>query len=119
MPAFDIGSQLVNLGSALLLLSCFAIVAQRRLSACVDLFALQSVFLASTAALVAFLTGIHHIYAAAGLTILIKAVVIPNILKQVIERLNVSREVDIRFQGGMTGDQVQRARGRNRAMTVD
>lgn len=51
----DLGSQLVNLGSALLLLTCFAIVAQRRLSACVDLFALQSVFLASTAALVAFL----------------------------------------------------------------
>ncbi|MEQ1564422.1 MAG: Hsp70 family protein [Myxococcota bacterium] len=31
----------------------------------------------------------------------------------------VSRAVDIRFQGGMTGDQVSRARGRNREMTVD
>jgi molecular chaperone DnaK (HSP70) len=31
----------------------------------------------------------------------------------------LSRAVDIRFQGGMTGDQVQRARGRNKAMTVD
>lgn len=90
-----LGSQLVNLGSALLLLTSFAIVAQRRLSACVDLFALQSVFLASTAALVAFLTDIHHIYAAAALTILIKVVVIPRILKQVIERLNVKREVEM------------------------
>jgi hydrogenase-4 component E len=89
----DIGSQLVDLGSALLLLTCFAIVAQRRLSACVDLFAAQSVFLAATAALVAFLTGIQHIYAAALLTIVIKAVVIPRILRQVIERLNVTREL--------------------------
>jgi hydrogenase-4 component E len=89
----DIGSQLVDLGSALLLLTCFAIVAQRRLSACVDLFAVQSVFLAATAALVAFLTGIHHIYAAALLTVVIKAVVIPRILRQVIERLNVTREL--------------------------
>jgi len=88
-----IGSQLVDLGSALLLLTCFAIVAQRRLSACVDLFALQSVFLALTATLVAFLTGIHHIYIAAALTIVIKAIVIPRILKKVIERLNVSREL--------------------------
>jgi hydrogenase-4 component E len=87
------GSQLVDLGSALLLLTCFAIVAQRRLSACVDLFAVQSVFLAATAALVAFLTGIHHIYAAALLTVVIKAVVIPRILRQVIERLNVTREL--------------------------
>jgi hydrogenase-4 component E len=88
-----IGSQLVDLGSALLLLTCFGIVAQRRLSACVDLFALQSVFLALTVTLVAFLTGVHHIYIAAALTIVIKAVVIPRILKKVIERLNVSREL--------------------------
>ncbi|HEX9741309.1 MAG TPA: hydrogenase [Nitrospiraceae bacterium] len=89
----QIGSQMVNLGSALLLLTCFAIIAQRRLSACVDMFALQSVFLAATAALVAFLTGIHHIYIAAALTVIIKAVIIPRILKQVVERLNVTREL--------------------------
>ena len=89
----QIGSQMVNLGSALLLLTCFAIIAQRRLSACVDMFALQSVFLAATAALVAFLTGIHHIYIAAALTVVIKAVIIPRILKQVVERLNVTREL--------------------------
>src|ERR1051326_3116551 len=89
----DIGSQLVNFCSALLLLTCFAIIAQRRLSACVDLFALQSIFLAVTAALVAFLTGVHHIYIAAALTVVIKAIIIPRILKQVIERLNVTREL--------------------------
>ena len=89
----QIGSQMVDLCSALLLLTCFAIVAQRRLSACVDLFALQSVFLAATATLVAFLTGIHHIYIAAALTVVIKAIVIPRILNKVIERLNVTREL--------------------------
>ncbi len=91
----DMGSQLVNLCSALLLLTCFGIIAQRRLSACVDLFALQSVFLAVTAALVAFLTGAHHIYIAAALTVVIKAIVLPRILKTVIERLNVKRELEL------------------------
>lgn len=97
MPQFppQIGSQLVDLCSALLLLTCFAIVAQRRLSACVDLFALQSAFLAVTAALVAFLTGIHHIYVAAALTVVIKVIVLPRILKKVIERLNVTRELQM------------------------
>ena len=89
----DIGSQMVDLCAALLLVTCFAIVAQRRLSACVDVFALQSVFMAATAALVAFLTGIHHIYIAAALTVAIKVIVIPRILKKVIERLNVTREL--------------------------
>jgi hydrogenase-4 component E len=91
----DLGSQLVNFCSALLLLTCFSIIAQRRLSACVDLFALQSVFLAATAALVAFLTGAHHIYIAAALTVVIKAIVLPRILKAVIERLNVKRELEL------------------------
>jgi hydrogenase-4 component E len=95
MPTLSphMGSQLVDLGSALLLLTCFAIVAQRRLSACVDLFALQSLFLAMTAALVAYLTGIRHIYFAAILTVLVKVIVIPYVLRRVIERLNVTREL--------------------------
>ena len=94
MPASThLGSQLVDLCSVLLLLCCFAIVAQRRLSACVDLFALQSAFLAATAGLVAFLTGHRHIYIAAVLTIVIKVIVLPRILRKVIERLNVSREL--------------------------
>lgn len=86
---------MVDFCAVLLLLTAFAIVAQRRLSACVDLFALQSVFLAATAALIAFLTGIHHIYVAAALTVLIKTVVLPRILKNVIERLNVTRELEM------------------------
>ena len=88
-----IGSHIVDLGSALLLLTCFAIVAQRRLSACVDLFALQSLFLAMTAAFVAFLTGTPHIYFAAALTVIVKVIVIPRVLRRVIERLNVTREL--------------------------
>jgi hydrogenase-4 component E len=88
-------SDLVNLCSMFLLLTSFGIVAQRRLSACVDLFALQSVFLALAAALVAFFTGLTHIYVAALLAIVIKAVVIPRILKRIIEHVNVKREVEL------------------------
>ena len=89
----SIGSQLVDLCSALLLLTCFAIVAQRRLSACVDLFALQSAFLVVTAILVAYLSGNQHIYIAAALTGVIKVIIIPRVLKKVIDRLNVKREL--------------------------
>lgn len=91
----EIGSQIVDLCSALLLVTCFAIVAQRRLSACVDLYALQSFFLAATAALVAFLTGTSHLYVAAGLNVLIKVGIIPRILKRIVERLQVKREVEL------------------------
>jgi len=91
----DIASQMVDLCSALLLLTCFAIVAQRRLSACVDLYALQSFSLAATAALVALLTGTSHLYIAAVLNLLIKVVIIPRILKRIVDRLHVKQEVDL------------------------
>ncbi len=55
---------LVNLCSMLLLLTSFAIVAQRRLSACVDLFALQSVFIALRDSLPA-LAALHPVNALA------------------------------------------------------
>jgi hydrogenase-4 component E len=93
--SIHIGSQMVDLGAVLLLLTCFSIVGLRRLSTCLDVFALQSVFLAMIAALVAFLTDIHHIYIAAALTIVIKAVVIPRILKKVIRRMDVDRELEM------------------------
>ncbi|MCP9450583.1 MAG: hydrogenase [Nitrospira sp.] len=89
----EMGSQLIDLCSALLLLTCFAIVAQRRLAACVDLFALQSAFLAGTAALVGFLTDNHHVYVTATMTGVVKVIVIPVVLKKVIQRLNVKREL--------------------------
>jgi hydrogenase-4 component E len=44
---------------------------------------------------VAYLTGMHHIYIAAVLTVVIKVLVIPRILKKVIERLNVTRELEM------------------------
>lgn len=93
-PFPDISSQWVNLCSALLLLTCFAIVAQRRLSACVDLYALQSLLLAATAVLVAYLTGMHHLYIAAAFNVIIKVVAIPRVLKRIIRRLNIRQEVD-------------------------
>jgi hydrogenase-4 component E len=70
-------------------------VTLRRLSSCINAYILQSVFLAMTAAFVAFFTDIHHVYISAVLTIVIKAVVIPRILKKVIERSDVNRDLEM------------------------
>ena len=87
--------EVVNVCSMLLLLTAFAIVAQRRLSACVDLYMIQSFLLAVTAAVVAAGTGIVHLYIAAGLNLVIKVLVIPPILRRTVKRLNVKREVEL------------------------
>lgn len=91
---FDLRSQSINVCSMLLLLTSFAIVAQRRLSACVSLYAFQSFLLALTAVVVAFVTGLHHLYIAAALNLGVKVLVIPRILSRIVARLNVKREVE-------------------------
>lgn len=86
---------MVDFFAVLLLMTTFAIMAQQRVPICVNFFVLQSVFLALTAVLVAFLTGIHHIYIAAVLTIVIKVVIIPRVLKRIIERSDAQREIEM------------------------
>jgi hydrogenase-4 component E len=97
VPLFSVsvGSEMVDFFAVLLLMTTFAIMAQQRVPICVNFFVLQSVFLALTAVLVAFLTGIHHIYIAAVLTIVIKVVIIPRVLKRIIERSDAQREIEM------------------------
>ena len=99
MPVFqelihDVQGQAINVCSMFLLLSSFAIVAQRSLASCVSLYAMQSFFLGFTAMVVANASGVHHLYFAAALNFLIKAWLIPRILHRAVDRLNVKREVE-------------------------
>lgn len=90
----DAETQAINVCSMLLLLMSFGIVAQRRLAPCVSLYAMQSFVLALTAIIVADASSVHHLYVAAALNLVIKALLIPRILHRVVERVNVKREVE-------------------------
>lgn len=90
----DVEGQAINVCSMFLLLTSFAIVAQRSLASCVSLYAMQSIFLGLTAMVVADASGVHHLYFAAALNFVIKAWLIPRILHRSIERLQVKREVE-------------------------
>jgi hydrogenase-4 component E len=82
-------TQLINLSAALLLLSSFAMLSQRRILSLVNLFALQGAVLSLSTAIVAYTTGAHHLYASAALSLALKVVLLPWILHRLIARLNV------------------------------
>jgi len=82
-------SQLINLGAALLLLSSFAMLSQRRILSLVNLFAVQGAVLTVSTAIVAHTSGAHHLYASAALSLALKVVLLPWILHRLIRRLNV------------------------------
>jgi len=88
------GPQLVNLLAAALLLLSFAMLTQRRILSLINLFAAQGFVLFLATALVAWLTGQHHLYGSAALTLALKVIALPWILHRLIRRLNVKWDVE-------------------------
>ena len=86
--------QIINLLAAVLLLLSFAMLAQRRILSLIDLFAAQGFVLTLSTAFVAWATGQTHLWWSAGLTFLLKVLLLPWILHRLIRRLNVKWDVE-------------------------
>src|SRR5512137_1082896 len=86
--------QFINLLAALLLLIAFAMLTQRRILSLINLFAIQGAVLALSTFVVAFSTNQHHLYYSAGLTLLLKVLVLPWLLHRLIRKLNVRWDVE-------------------------
>jgi hydrogenase-4 component E len=95
MSEIVLGSKMVQLIIALILVSTFLILGSTRLYSCVRAFGIQSFLLASVAGIVAYSTGKNDIYIVALLTLVIKAAVIPYIFIYIIREIKVKREVEL------------------------
>jgi hydrogenase-4 component E len=84
---FDL--QLLNTFAALLLLSSFAMLAQRRVVTMVNLLALQGLLLGCATLLLAWRTGKDHLYVSGAVTLVLKALFLPWLLHRLIRRLGV------------------------------
>jgi hydrogenase-4 component E len=84
---FDL--QLLNTFAALLLLSSFAMLSQRRVVTMVNLLAFQGVLLGLATLLLGWRTGNTHLYVSAAMTLALKALFLPWLLHRLIRRLNV------------------------------
>jgi len=87
-------AQSIDILAGLILVTSFLIVSSRSLLFYVRLFALQSFALAGVALLVAFGYGEAHILTAAVLTVVVKGIVIPVVLRRLIETIRAAKEID-------------------------
>ena len=94
MNGLPLYAQLINLFAAILLLLSFAMLAQRRVLSLIDLFAAQGLALAASTAIVAFGTNQAHLYASAGLTLVLKVGLLPWLLHRLIRKLDVKWDVE-------------------------
>ena len=89
-----LGSQLINLCAAILLLLGFAMLAQRRVLSLINLFMMQGLVLFSSTLIVALTTHQDHLFWSAGLTLVLKVIALPYILHRLIRRLSVKWDVE-------------------------
>src|SRR5574338_131405 len=87
----------INLFAVLLLVLAFAMIAQRSILKLIHLFTLQGAALAAATLVVAYLTGQGHLYFSAGMTFVLKVILIPILLHRVIQRLIVRWDVETLF----------------------
>ena len=94
MNAVPLSAQLINLFASVILLLAFAMLAQRRVTQLINLFALQGATLFLSTLVAAVSTGQHHLYYSAGLTLALKAVALPWILHRLVRRLQVKADIE-------------------------
>jgi len=81
------------LGGAMLTLS-FALLYQRRISAVINIYALQGIVLAAAAFWQGFVQAAPHLYLTGTIAFVAKAVVIPIALHWLVRRLEIHREIE-------------------------
>ena len=87
-------NQIMIFSGAILLIATFGIVTRRGFSDWLGAYRYQSIVLAAITALIAYVTGIWEIYVAAGLTLLIKSIIIPKVLLYVTRNLEIEFKVE-------------------------
>jgi hydrogenase-4 component E len=82
------------LSAAGMLVTAYLMVGQKALFTAIRLLAVQSLFLALVAATIAISESRHELFVMAGLTLLLKAILIPWFLMRVIDRIGIHREIE-------------------------
>jgi hydrogenase-4 component E len=93
-PDLQFGDKMVTLMAAIVLVMQIAMVAQRWIVTNIRIYAAQSFLLAAIAGIVAFFNHAPHIYAAAILTLLAKAILVPIGLERLVARVGIRQEIE-------------------------
>ncbi len=95
-------NQAILMSAAIVLFTSFVMLAQPRIVPLIHTFAWQGVLLAVTTALVAYVTDHPHLYISAGMTLLLKALLIPWMLHRLAVRLSIHRDIEVLTYPSMT-----------------
>ncbi|MBI5327482.1 MAG: formate hydrogenlyase [Deltaproteobacteria bacterium] len=90
----NLAAQINSLLAALILLTAFGLLVQKRMYGLLHIFAWQGLFLSVSTAVVGYAAGTHHLYISSVLTLLLKVILLPYILHVLIQRLQIHKEIE-------------------------
>jgi hydrogenase-4 component E len=93
-PASEIPAQLIALFAALMLVAQLLLAVQRMLLTSIRLFAIQSLFLAGIAGVVAYSHNAFHVYVVVALTLIGKVMFLPWLLDRQVRRMKIVQEIE-------------------------
>ena len=96
--AFDIA----HLLAGGLVLASFVLLYQDRLYSLLNVYALHALVLALAVAWQAFIQGAPHLYVTALIALVFKAIIIPVVLRRIVVRLGIHREIETVVSIGLT-----------------
>jgi hydrogenase-4 component E len=85
---------ILTISGAILLIATFGIVATRGFMDWLNAYRYQSIVLSGVTAIIGYVTGIWEIYIAAGLTLVIKSIIIPKVLTYVTRKLEIEFKLE-------------------------
>jgi hydrogenase-4 component E len=89
-----LAAQINSVMAALILLTAFGLLIQRRILGLLHIFAWQGFFLSVSTAIVAYVTGEHHLFISSLLTLTFKVILLPYILYALMRKLKIRREIE-------------------------
>lgn len=80
--------------AAMVLLTAFGMLVQKRIYGLIHLFTWQGFFLSVSTAVTGYVASRHHLYISSILTLALKVVVLPYILHALIRKLKIHKEIE-------------------------
>jgi len=94
--------QISHLLGGIILLCAFSLLSQRRLSAMIALYQIEAITLAAAALWQGFAQNAGDLYLTALITLVIKAILLPIGLRQIVQRFNLIRAVETAMPIGLS-----------------
>ena len=85
---------ILTISGAILLISTFGIVVRRGFLDWLNAYRYQSIVLSGVTAIIGYVTGIWEIYIVAGMTLVIKSIIIPKVLIYVTRKLEIDFKLE-------------------------